>query len=105
MSEIKWAYDAQTGSFSALPASPWLLPALGLLFLAPLIERIATKIERRPRPLPANFDPVLHEKNRQIYHKIMHKKKLGIQLSVEESLTLISIRYPPWAEPGETWSY
>lgn len=105
MSEIKWSYDSQTGSFSALPASPWLLPALGLICLAPLLAKIVEETEKAPKPLSANFDPILFEQYRAIYQDLMGKKLAGVQLTSEESLRLQTISNPPWARPGEVWSY
>lgn len=105
MSEIKWAYDSQTGSFSALPASPWLLPTLGLLCLAPLVAKIVEEAEKAPEPLPADFDPALFAEYRATYRDLMGKKTAGLQLTSEESLRLQIIEHPPWAKPGETWSY
>jgi hypothetical protein len=105
MSEIKWAYHVENGTISALPASPWLLPALGILCLAPLVAKLVEQAERDPQPLPENFDPILFNDYRKIYRALMHKKASGIELSTEESLRLQTIAHPPWAKPGEIWSY
>lgn len=105
MSEIKWAYSVENGSISALPASPWLLPALGLICLAPLVAKIVEQAERAPKPLPEDFDPIMFNNYREVYRDLMHKKQSGIELSMEERLTLQNISNPPWASPGEVWTY
>ncbi|MFZ9365816.1 MAG: hypothetical protein ACO253_07995 [Burkholderiaceae bacterium] len=105
MSEIKWAYDTETGSFSALPASPWLLPALGLFLLAPIAQKIAEEAAKDPRPLGDKFDPGAYMQNKLNYHHLTRKKASPEGLTLQEELELISIMNPPWAEPGELWTY
>lgn len=105
MSQIKWAYDESTGSFSALPASPWLLPVLGLMCLAPLIEYIWEKADNAPKPLPADFDYKLHAKYKDIYLELKHKEKQQGYLDSWDRNRLVEVQNPPWALPGEIWTY
>lgn len=105
MSEIKWSYDAQTGSFSALPASPWLLPALGLVCLAPIAEKILEEAAKKPEPVPNVFDPILYQKNKQLYHELINKQASPVGLTQDEEMQLLSIMRPPWATGGELWTY
>lgn len=105
MSEIKWAYDSQTGSFSALPASPWLLPALGLICLAPIAEKMLEEAAKNPEPVPNTFDPVAYQQNKQEYHALINKQVSSVGLTLDEEMRLNSIMRPPWAKPGELWTY
>lgn len=105
MSEIKWAYDSETGGFSALPASPWLLPALGLLCLAPIAQRIVEEGQKDPKPAGKDFDPVLYLEYKLTYRSLVQKQFSCQGLTTEEEMQMISIMNPPWAEPGEVWTY
>jgi hypothetical protein len=105
MSEIKWSYDAETGSFSALPASPWLLPALGLLCLAPIAQKIAEEAAKDPKPVNAKFDPIVYLENKQLYHELVNKQASPVGLTQHEEMQLLSIMRPPWATGGELWTY
>lgn len=105
MSEIKWAYDSETGSFSALPASPWLLPALGLLCLAPIAQKIAEEAQKDVQPTGNSFDPVLYLEYKQTYHDLVRKQFSADGLTMQEEMQMISVMNPPWAEPGEVWTY
>lgn len=105
MSEIKWAYDSQTGGFSALPASPWLLPALGLLCLAPIAQKLVEEGLKDPQPAGNDFDPALYLEYKQTYHDLVQKQFSPDGLTMQEELQMLSIMNPPWAEPGERWTY
>jgi hypothetical protein len=105
MSEIKWSYDAQTGSFSALPASPWLLPALGLICLAPIAEKMLEEAAKKPEPISDAFDPVAYQKNKQLYHELIHKQASSVGLTQHEEMQLLNVMRPPWATGGELWTY
>lgn len=105
MPEIKWAYDENTGTFSALPASSFLLPALGLLCLAPLIERALDKINENPRPLPNGFNYDLFCRYQQRYKELAKKRAIQGELTDQEYIEWHQLMRPPWAEPGELWTY
>lgn len=104
MSEIKWAYDQQTGSFSALPASAFLLPAIILASLLPFIEKCYSKQKFKPRPLPVNFDKELYQKFATRY-KELKLKQSKTALTIREELELYRLTKPPWSKPGEYWHY
>jgi hypothetical protein len=105
MSEIKWAYDSNTGSFSALPASPFLLVALGALALLPLLEKAYMIQKNKPVPMPADFDWKLHSEYKERYKYLQAKKESGQQLDFAEMIELNNIKHPPWAKGGELWTY
>jgi hypothetical protein len=104
MSEIKWAYNEQTGSFSALPASAFLLPVLVFIGLLPFIEKLYNKQKFRPQPLPLDFDKDLHQKF-SIRYKELKSKQLEAGLTINEQLELQRLTKPPWSKPGEYWHY
>ena len=103
MSEIKWSYDESNGSFSALPASPLLLPSiLFLCLVAPLFRAKyeAEKTYAKPRPI----DPKLYEQYKKEYLNLMDKKQTQ-ELTLRERVRLQDLQNPPWKLPGETWHY
>ena len=104
MSEIKWAYNEGTGSFSALPASNFLLLAIGFICLLPLLEKGYWEHKRKPKPCP-NIDANLHKVYAERYKELLPKYIAGDSFTVEEYLDWKNIQHPPWAEPGETWAY
>lgn len=104
MGEIKWAYDERTGSFSALPASPFLLVALCFLPILALLNKGYEKYNRRPRPLPPNFDKEMYDRY-AIRYKELKAKQATSELTLDEKLELQNIIKPPWSGPGEYWQY
>lgn len=105
MSQIKWAYDENSGSFSALPASPFLLLALGAVALLPLLEEAYNKQKFKPQPLPPDFDWNLYNEYKQKYHELKAKKISGQEFNYADTISWQRVIYPPWHnEPGR-WSY
>jgi hypothetical protein len=102
MSEIKWAYDSKTGSFSALPASPFLLLAIGAIVLLPLLEEAYYKNKFKPVPHASNFDPILHEQYRRRWKQLNDKKAAGAQLTWEEIAEISQMQNPPWRQPEDS---
>lgn len=105
MSEIKWAYDETTGSFSALPASPFLLLALISLPFLWLIGKGINKYKFRPQPLPPNFDPKLYEQYRLIYKRLKAKRDSGQKFDYVDGIQWSQVRYPPWRTDSDPWVY
>lgn len=101
---IFYAYDSATGSFSPLPASPWLLPAMGVFALLAAYKKCELS-----RPVivgePPEIDPKVLNSYRARYNKLIDKKHWGDGLSFEESIELNNLQRPPWAKPGEVWTY
>lgn len=104
MTNIFYAYDSQTGSFSALPASPWLLPAMGAFALLAAYQKCklskACVIGEAPE-----INPIIRDIYTKRYKELIHKKHWGGGLEFNESIELQKIQHPPWAEPGEIWTY
>lgn len=103
MAEIKWAYDATEGSFSPLPASPFLLPALGLICLFPIIEKMMDEARKNPRP--CNIDKEKYKRYKERFHYLIQKESKHNGLDDNETLELHSLMNPPWADPNELWTY
>jgi hypothetical protein len=104
MTNIFYAYDSQTGSFSALPASPWLLPAMGAFALLAAYQKYKLS---RPSIIgeAPEISPVIRDIYGKRYRELIHKKHWQGGLDFRESIELQNIQNPPWAEPGEVWTY
>jgi len=107
MANIWWAYDESEGSFSALPASPLLLPALGFFFLLAVFDEIAEKGRSKQITKPAaelKVDRTLFDSNKQRYRELLNVIKVR-PLNEDEESEMYRLSHPPWAEPGEVWTY
>jgi len=107
MSEIKWSYNPQSGSFAALPASKLLLPFIlfGGVVFATLLERGYQKYQEKPKPLPPNFNKNLYNQYREKWLMLRNKEKSGKPLTVNERSQIYNLEHPPWSTKGETWHY
>jgi hypothetical protein len=104
MSVFWWAIDESDGRISPLPASPLLLPAVGVFAFIALCASIA-RANAKPEPLKTPIDPAEYQRNSAIYHELMMKKRNGIELTIQEVVSLEKAQHPSWAEPGERWFY
>jgi hypothetical protein len=104
MANIWWAYDESNGSFSALPASPLLLPAIGLFFLLAVFDSMSKgdKVTGTTNAISEHGE--LFEANRIRFNEIIAIIKRR-QLTEQEEAELYQIQHPPWAAPGEVWTY
>ena len=107
MANIWWAYDESNGSFSALPASPLLLPALGFFFLLAVFDKMGGG--ENSGKITGSADRVTESGPLFEQNKTRFKELLAImrrrQLNDDEEAELHKIQHPPWAEPGEVWTY
>lgn len=104
MSNIWWAYDESSGSFSALPASPALLPALGVFFLAAVFSAGKEKprvIETYPDGNPYMGE---HLANKPRYDELINIMGYR-ELTDKEQSELHRLKHPRWAKDGEVWCY
>lgn len=107
MANIWWAYDEEKSSFSALPASPLLLPALGIFFLFAIFDKMAEDSRSKKILKPAhemNIDRALHQEYKEKYYKmleIMRKRPL----TEDENSEMYQLVHPPWADGYEVWTY
>jgi hypothetical protein len=107
MANIWWAYDENNSSFSALPASPLLLPAIGLFFLLAVFDRMAERDRGKQIIKPASelkVDRTLFSSNKQRYCEMLEILKVRPFTEDEES-EMYRLEHPPWSDPGESWTY
>lgn len=107
MANIWWAYDESEGSFSALPASPLLLPALGFFFLLAVFDKMSGG--KNSGKVTGSADRVaeygpLFDRNKIRFSELLIIMRRR-QLSDDEQAELREIQHPPWAAPGEVWTY
>lgn len=104
MANIWWAYDESNGNFSALPASPLLLPAIGLFFLLAVFDKMSGDSKKIGTTNAITHHGELFEANRVRFNELIAIIKRR-QLTEDETAELDRIQHPPWAEPGEVWTY
>ena len=102
---LLWGIDCDSGKISALPASPFLLPAVlvycVLWFIGLFIPR-----KVRTEPIPHNFNQKEYARNKIMYHYLCDKLNRGQQLTDSEKYALnYALPRPSWAKPGEWWTY
>jgi hypothetical protein len=93
MANILYAYDGESSSFSALPASPWLLPAIFLLVAIGIIDEA-----KRAVPVnicaPPGTDPEAYEIKRQRYYELL-PKFVDSSMTYPEEMEWQKLIYPP----------
>lgn len=104
MANIFWAYDESEGSFSPLPASPWLLPAIGLFALAALFKAIKDSGPAPETGPPPVYDPIIYENNKKRYYYLI-QRKVDCGLSDDDQSELDRLIRPPWVTNGQVWTY
>lgn len=105
---LLYSYDEGDGKISPLPASPYLVPAIlayCLLWLGSLTSRYI-----RGNTGPENLTNTrgLEYQTWKIYRDryiFLVDKKAKEGLTIQEIRELTKIQYPPWAGPGEVWTY
>lgn len=86
--------DEDSGKIGAIPASPFLLPALILMLLAPFIELLLGLIGFWAAPkIPLTEEQ--YQKCKQRYHYLIHKRRVK-WLTPEETRELEELTYPSW---------
>lgn len=102
MANLIYSYDDSSGSFSPLPASPFLLPAIFLW----AFFKFATNAKEIKKI--TNSSPIEMPEKFYAYKKRYHEM-IEIQgrrdFTDKEHSEFHSLIYPPWGEPGEVWTY
>lgn len=102
---LLWGINCESGQISALPASPFLLPAFLIYCVVWFIGLFVPKKVKK-EPIPLDFDEQEYAKNKAMYHYLCDKLQRGEQLTDSEKYTLNCILpRPSWAKPGEWWTY
>lgn len=107
MAQLWWAYDEENVSFTPLPASPWLFPALFVLGFRKLFRRQTLPTENKPVfcRYANNIDPVEYRANRAIYLRLKESWRKNGGWTDQEYFLNRKITQPSWALPHESWSY
>jgi hypothetical protein len=105
-----WSYDADNGSFAALPAGPALLPAIGIFAIFSVYRAIKDATTSKTGNLPHGFVNSSYYKNaKKRQDELIQKKVDGImgkgpRLSLGEQTELTDLQHPSWANGG-SWSF
>lgn len=107
MNQIFWGYDDTNKTFAPFPASPFLIVALGFFALAWVAVKIASllNLEMGPKTVIHGVDTELIQQYAIRYRQLMHKKSIQGELDLQDRIELMRLKSPPWAQPGETWTY
>ena len=105
-----WSYDPDGGSFSALPAGPMLLPALGVFAIIAVRQAFKELTASKTKGLGYSFinsDYYQSAKRRQDYlidKKIDGLKGIGSGLTLGEQTELTNLQHPAFNNGGR-WSF
>lgn len=105
---LLYSYDEENKIISPIPASPFLLPAVAI-YLTVWAGSLLTKIlngHYGPEVVSKtrNVDYIEWKKYRDRYlYLVDRRSRLGLNL--KEIRELMRLQYPPWAQPGEVWTY
>jgi hypothetical protein len=101
---LLWGIDKETGSISALPASPLLLPAIAVLGVLKLFS-VVHKPKPKTAPLPAGFNSKEYYSNKREYDYYVEKIKERKELTEYEKMRFNTVLpFPSWSK-GEPWHY
>lgn len=104
-SNLWWSYDAENGSFQALPPGPFLLPAIGIFAFVALVRAIKGNGCSERRTLGDSFYESARYQNDKKRHDYLVKKsatKEGLGLAEHDELW--RLQHPEWAN-GLAWFY
>lgn len=105
---LLYSYDDETNTISPLPASPYLLPAIFAYCFVWLGSLAFRYLKGNTGPENATKTRGLEYETWKVYrdrYVFLVDKKQSQGLSIEEVRELARIQYPPWAGPGEIWTY
>jgi hypothetical protein len=102
---ILWGVNSDTQNIAALPASPFLIPAILLYGTLWIISKILRIGEEKPRPVPVNINWDEYWQNKVESDRICNKIKSRQELTPEDIYRLTIIAQPSWADPRDWWVY
>lgn len=96
MMRLWQSIDEDSGKIGAIPASPFLLPALVLILLAPFIELLLGWIGHMAAPkIPLTDEE--YEESKQRFHWLEHKLKTSM-LTSDELQEYKRLLHPKWSD-------
>lgn len=105
-----WSFDPDNNSFSALPAGPLLLPALGIFALIAARQAIKQAwAGSGSSPGITLADSSLYAEMKERHDYLLSKKVAAIAnnddgLTLGEQAELTRLQHPSWAKGG-SWSF
>jgi hypothetical protein len=105
-----WSYDADNGSFAALPAGPALLPAIGIFSVFSVYRAIKDATTPKKGNLSHSFANSSYYQNAKKRQDELIQKKIdgilgkGPGLSLGEHTELTNLEHPSWTGGG-SWSF
>jgi hypothetical protein len=100
-----WSYDTENQSFGALPAGPFLLPAVFIAVFVGLASSLKDRANHPERVLPQSIaSSAEYQQNKRRYYELIQKKVWQDGLTIAEQHELDQLKRPWWVESG-TWSY
>lgn len=99
-----WAYDSESNSFGALPASPFLLPALAIMGVLSLFGFGRVRVSSNAEMLGEFGKSSEYRKCEARYNELEEKERRGWELSTEELLEMDRLNHPKW-NAYKLWHY
>ena len=100
-----WSYDSEDNSFSALPAGPFLLPAICIALCVSAFGAIKSWSNRPENVVSRDLlNSYEYQRMRRRYFELIDKKLENGGLSLQDHHELEQLKHPYWIQSG-TWSY
>ena len=104
-----WSFDAESRSFSALPAGPALLPALGLYALIGAIQAVKNVNWFESKPSRAFRNLEFYKQDELRYHSLLQKRLdfingQGEDWDYYDFKEFKNLQFPAWNQ-GKPWDW
>lgn len=100
-----WSYDAENGSFSALPPGPFLLPAIGIFAFVAIVRALRGSGSSERRTVGSTFyESEIYQKDKRRHNYLVQKLVQEGELGLAEHDELWRLQHPEWAN-GLAWFY
>jgi hypothetical protein len=99
-----WSYDSESSSFSALPASPMLLPALAIMGLLSIFGFGRVRIGSNADKLGEFGKSEQYKKDCNRYQELRRKWIANGELCGEEYHEMVQLKHPKWNN-HKHWEY